>query len=151
MHIFEQETWIDRPLDEVFTFFSKAENLNAITPSFLNFKLLTPTPIVMRTGLNIDYQIKLGVLPFKWKTLISSWEPPNRFVDEQLKGPYRVWHHTHTFEAVGNRTRMVDTVRYLAPGWIFESLVHRWFVRPRVEAIFAFRTQKLKEFFPPRP
>lgn len=148
MHIFEQETWIDRPLEEVFAFFSKAENLNAITPSFLNFKLLTSTPIVMRTGLHIDYQIKLGAIPFRWETLISTWEPPQRFVDEQVKGPYRVWHHTHTFEGVGNRTRMVDTVRYLAPGWFLEPLINRWFVRPKVEAIFAYRTQKLLDLFP---
>jgi hypothetical protein len=101
-HIFETTTFIDKPLDEVFAFFSKAENLNLITPGYLGFRILTPLPVEMKAGTHIEYVIKLHGIPVRWKTLISVWNPPCLFVDEQLKGPYSVWIHEHHFKAKGS-------------------------------------------------
>ena len=91
---------IDAPLEKVFDFFSKPENLAEITPSKLGFNILPPSPIVMEKGTLIDYTIKLFGIPIRWRTLITSYNPPKKFVDEQLKGPYSFWHHTHTFESI---------------------------------------------------
>ncbi|MFN4972420.1 MAG: SRPBCC family protein [Bacteroidota bacterium] len=147
-HILETKTIIHRPLSEVFSFFSKAENLNELTPPELHFKILTPMPIEMKQGIYIDYRIKLNGIPFSWKTLISTWEPPHRFVDEQIKGPYMRWHHTHSFKSVDeNTTEMTDRIEYLSPGWILEPLINRLFVQKKVEAIFVYREHKLLEIF----
>lgn len=148
-HVLETKTIIKRPLNEVFSFFSKAENLNELTPPELHFKILTPLPIQMNKGIFIEYRIKLNGIPFNWKTLISAWEPPHRFVDEQIKGPYVRWHHTHSFRSVDeNTTEMIDRVEYLSPGWVLEPLINSVFVRKKVEAIFAYREQKLMAIFP---
>lgn len=148
-HILETTTIIKRPLKEVFEFFSKAENLNRLTPPELEFKILTPIPIQMKPGALIDYRIKLNGIPFNWKTEICVWEPPYRFVDQQLKGPYVKWHHTHQFKELDNgHTEMIDRVEYLSPGWILEPIITNLFVKSKVEAIFAYRTKALKEIFP---
>jgi len=146
-HYLTTTTIIDKPIDEVFDFFSKAENLNKITPPELSFNILTPLPINMKAGTLIDYKINLKGIPMKWKTKISVWEPPYRFVDEQLKGPYVKWIHEHKFEAVGNKTKMTDTVEYLSPGWILEPLVNMIFVEKEVRKIFSYRELKLKVLF----
>ena len=145
--ILKTETTIYRPLEEVFDFFSKAENLNKITPKNLQFKILTPLPIVMRRGTHIDYQLKLFGIPLGWKTEISTWEPPFRFVDTQLKGPYVKWVHEHRFQASGNNTIMTDTIEYLSPGWILEPLIHQLFVKKNVEEIFKYREKACLEIF----
>jgi ligand-binding SRPBCC domain-containing protein len=146
-HFLKTTTIISKPLDEVFAFFSKAENLNELTPPELQFSILTPLPIAMKKGALIDYKIKLSGIPMKWRTKISTWEPPFRFVDEQLKGPYVKWIHEHRFEARGNETIMYDTIEYLSPGWIFEPIVNQLFVQHKVEAIFKYREQRMKELF----
>ena len=92
-----KEQWLPRPLDEVFPFFSEARNLEELTPPWLKFEVLTPAPIVMRPGALIDYRIKIHGLPIRWRTEIVEWDPPHRFIDVQLNGPYKLWHHTHTF------------------------------------------------------
>lgn len=147
-HTFTLTTIINKPVEEVFDFFSKAENLNLITPPELQFTIISPLPIVMQAGTLINYRIKLWSIPFKWKTQISKWQPPFRFIDEQLKGPYVKWHHTHEFKPLDNgTTQMTDTVVFLSPGWIFEPMVHYLFVNKRVKHIFNFRSDKLKEIF----
>lgn len=146
-HVLEVTTIINKPLDIVFDFFSKAENLNELTPPELSFKILTPLPIEMRKGAIIDYRIKLNGIPFNWKTEICTWEPGKQFTDQQLKGPYVKWHHTHSFEAMGNQTKMTDRIEYLSPGWFLEPLIHHLFVKKRVEGIFIYREQKLHEIF----
>lgn len=147
-HILESTTIINKPLETVFDFFSKAENLNELTPPELHFKILTPLPIRMFPGTLIEYRIKLNGIPFNWKTKISAWEPPHCFVDEQIKGPYVRWHHTHTFKAIdAHTTEMTDRVEYLSPGWILEPLINALFVRKKVEAIFTYREEKLKAIF----
>lgn len=150
MHIFtlEADLLLPRPIEDVFAFFADAGNLEVITPAFLSFKILTPRPIEMQPGALIDYRISLRGLPMTWKTRISEWEPPFRFVDEQLKGPYRQWIHTHTFESVPGGTRCRDHVAYAVPGGPgIERLIERWVVRGDVEKIFAYRQEKMKALF----
>ena len=147
MHILVKETVINRPLKEVFDFFSKAENLNEITPPDMQFQILTALPINIQKGTLIDYKIKVNGIPFKWKTLISTWEPPHRFVDEQLKGPYNTWIHEHTFEERDGKTYMKDVVKFKSPGWILEPLINSLFIEKKVKGIFEYREKKLNEFF----
>jgi ligand-binding SRPBCC domain-containing protein len=145
--VLKTETVIHKPLKEVFDFFSKAENLNAITPPELQFKILTPTPIPMAKGTLIKYRIKLFGIPFFWKTLISEWNPPYKFVDEQLSGPYTQWHHQHIFEEKDGKTYMTDIVTYKSKGWLFAPFLHWLFVDKRVAEIFEFRKKKLADLF----
>jgi ligand-binding SRPBCC domain-containing protein len=147
-HTIIRKTIINRPLEEVFQFFSKAENLNLLTPPELSFKILTPLPIKMQAGTLIDYRIKLNGIPFNWRTEISTWKVNECFVDQQLKGPYKIWHHTHSFTAVKEGTLMIDEVKYLSPGWILEPLIEKFFIKKKVEGIFDYRNSKLKEIFP---
>jgi ligand-binding SRPBCC domain-containing protein len=149
IHRFEMEQWLPRPRSEVFPFFADAANLQAITPPWLDFRILTPGPIEMRPGVLIDYRISLRGLPLKWRTEICVWEPPFRFVDQQLKGPYRQWIHEHTFEEKDGGTLCRDVVDYAVPGG---ALVNRFFVRRDVEKIFAYRREQLdRRFAAPGP
>ena len=141
---FHTELWLPRPRDEVFAFFADAHNLQAITPPWVKFEVLTPKPIEMKTGALIDYRIRIHGLPIRWRTEITEWNPPRRFVDVQLHGPYTLWHHTHTFEARDGGTLCIDDVRYRPRGG---ALVNWLFVRRDVEGIFAFRTERLDQIF----
>lgn len=142
--VFEQRTFIPRPLDEVFDFFSRAENLEALTPPTVQFEILTPLPIEMRANARIDYRIKIHGIPVKWKTEIIVWEPGVQFVDVQLKGPYRLWHHRHTFAEVQGGVDMLDTVHYRSP---LHALLVPLFIGKDIEKIFAHRTTALAELF----
>ncbi|MGY8764362.1 MAG: SRPBCC family protein, partial [Fidelibacterota bacterium] len=117
MKTFEINTkqYINKPLEVVFEFFSKPENLEMITPESLSFNILTPIPIRMEKGSLIDYTIRLFGIPIHWRTLISDYEPPFRFVDQQIKGPYTFWHHTHTFQQVDGGVEIIDKVKYSLP------------------------------------
>jgi hypothetical protein len=137
-----REQWFPRPLDDVFAFFADAGNLETITPPWLGFEVLTPRPIAMRPGALIDYRLRLRGLPVRWRTAISVWQPPHRFVDEQRRGPYREWRHEHTFKAVDGGTLVRDHVRYRVPGG---RLVHELFVRRDVARIFDFRRDRLAQ------
>ncbi len=140
---------IPRPLPEVFSFFSRAENLEILTPPWLNFKILEVKHPAgsLDTGSLIDYSLKIHGLPVRWRTLIQEWVPNEKFVDTQVRGPYRYWHHTHEFQAVGNETLMKDKVRYQLPF----GRVGRWaaggLVKSEVRKIFEFRNQKIVEIF----
>ena len=135
---------IDAPIDQVFDFFSNAENLQALTPPFLGFRILSDLPIEMREGARIEYSIRLFGIPLRWSTLISTWEPGVRFVDEQKKGPYALWHHTHEFIARGNTTEMRDVVRYKEPLGFLGSIAHFLFVRRTLDKIFDFRRDAVR-------
>ena len=141
---FQCELWLPLPPTELFPFFADAGNLDAITPPWLNFHIVTPRPIEMRPGALIDYQLRVRGLPLRWRTLIKEWQPPFRFVDEQLRGPYRQWLHTHTFEARDGGTLARDVVHYAVP---FDFIAHPLFVRRDIENIFSFRQQALREKF----
>ena len=141
---FQCELWLPLPPAELFPFFADAGNLDAITPPWLNFHIVTPRPIEMRPGALIDYQLRVRGLPLRWRTLIKEWQPPFRFVDEQLRGPYRQWLHTHTFEARDGGTLARDVVHYAVP---FDFIAHPLFVRRDIENIFSFRQQALREKF----
>ncbi len=142
--LFQTELWLPRRRDEVFPFFADARNLDTLTPPWVHFKILTSTPIAMRPGALIDYRLRVHGIPIRWRTEIVEWNPPLRFVDVQLRGPYTLWHHTHTFEAHEGGTLCRDEVRYRPRGG---SLTNRLFVRRDVENIFAFRNRKLTEIF----
>lgn len=137
--------WLPRPLPEVFAFFADAGNLDALTPGWLRFEILTPRPIAMKVGALIDYRLRLRGLPIRWQSAITDWSPPHRFVDEQRRGPYRLWHHTHTFAEVDGGTAVRDIVRYDVSGG---ALVNALFVRRDLEKIFTYRQQQLAELFP---
>jgi len=141
---FHTELWLPRPRDEVFAFFANAHNLQTITPPWLDFEVLTPQPITMRPGALIDYRIRVHGLPIRWRTEITEWNSPHRFVDRQIRGPYTLWHHTHTFEESGGATLCKDEVRYRPRGG---SLVNWLLVRRDVERIFAFRTERRADIF----
>lgn len=139
------EMWLPRPIDEVFPFFADAGNLDAITPPWLHFHIVTPRPIDMKAGALIDYKLRIRGFPITWRTEITHWEPPYRFVDQQLKGPYRQWIHEHTFEEKEGGTIIRDKIDYAAPGWLFEPIIHGLFVGPDVRKIFAYRQEKIRE------
>ncbi|MBC8001018.1 MAG: SRPBCC family protein [Opitutaceae bacterium] len=148
MRIFEfnAELWLPRSPEEIFPFFADAYNLEKITPGWLRFEVLTPRPVTMRPGALIDYRIRLRGLPMSWRTEICVWEPPFRFVDQQLRGPYRQWIHEHRFESSGGGTLCRDHVRYAVLGG---ALVNKLFVRRDVERIFAHRQKTLLQLFGP--
>lgn len=141
---FTAELWLPRAPAEIFPFFADARNLQAITPAWLDFQIVTPGPITMQAGTLIDYRLRVHGVPLRWRTRINVWEPPHRFVDEQLRGPYRQWLHEHTFVAQNGGTLARDVVRYAVPGG---ALVNWLFVRRDVERIFAHRQAKLRERF----
>lgn len=150
MHRFQYSTEVGlaRPIEEVFAFFADAHNLESITPAFLRFHVLTPAPIPMAAGTLIDYRLSLRGVPIRWRTRIDVWEPVHRFVDLQLRGPYRLWHHEHTFESIPGGTKCRDVVTYAVPGGPgVERLIERLFVRRDVERIFRYRRERLVERF----
>lgn len=149
--IFEKTITIDRPLQEVFEFFSKAENLERITPGWLQFKILTPTPVEIYQGRLIDYRLRLYGLPFRWKTEITVWEPPLRFVDSQLKGPYVSWVHEHRFKEKADQTIMTDRVEYAVPGGPLAPLINKLFIAGNVQKIFEYRKKVIQEHFHAHP
>ncbi len=142
-----RQVFVPAPVEVVFTFFCDAQNLNAITPPWLNFEILTPLPIRMEKNTLIDYSLKLLGFRLTWKTEIVAWQPPDRFVDRQLKGPYRFWEHTHLFADREGGTQMTDIVRYAVPGFVLSPLIHLLFIRPRLEKIFSFREESILRYF----
>lgn len=140
-----REIWLPRPLDEVFSFFSDALNLEALTPRWLRFQVLTPAPIHLQAGTLIDYRLRVRGLPLRWQSEITVWEPPHRFVDEQRRGPYRLWHHEHAFSQKDGGTLVADRVQYAAPGGRW---VHQFLVKPDLERIFDYRYRQLERKFP---
>ncbi len=144
IHELRREQVLDGTPDELFEFFADAFNLEALTPPLLRFRVVTPAPIEMGVGTFIQYRLRLHGVPVGWRTLIQAWDPPHRFVDVQVSGPYALWHHTHELTPVGDsRTRMVDTVRYAIGFGALGELAHRALVRRDVEAIFDFRAREI--------
>ncbi len=136
--------FVPRDREAVFDFFSDARQLQAITPPWLHFEVLTPAPIVMHAGALIDYRLRLRGLPLRWQSRITVWDPPRCFVDEQTRGPYRLWRHEHRFEEADGGTHVLDDVDYAVPGG---ALVHALVVRRDIERIFAWRQAQLNVIF----
>lgn len=137
---FDSQLWLPQPRDKVFAVFSDAANLDAITPPWLNFRTVTPGPIEMHLGTMIDYKLRVHGFPLRWRSEITAWEPPTRFVDEQRSGPYRLWIHEHIFTERDGGTLVGDRVQYAVP---FDRLVHM-LVRRDVERIFRYRGEMLR-------
>jgi ligand-binding SRPBCC domain-containing protein len=146
-HIIERSLTVRRSIDEVFEFFADAHNLERITPPELNFHIRTPQPIKIEKGTLIDYQLRLYGIPIKWRTEITTWEPPKVFVDTQLSGPYSQWIHTHRFAAVtSTETLIEDHVRYRLPLEPLGDIAH-FIVRRQLEYIFDFREKEVARIF----
>ena len=149
IHRLQREQLIRRPLEEVFAFFARPENLEAITPAFLHFRILTPSPIPMEPGALIDYRLKLYGVPVRWRTRIARFEPPGLFTDEQLRGPYASWHHLHEFEAVPEGTLMRDTVDYRVALWPLGVVADALLVKRSLRRIFDHRAEAIERLLAP--
>jgi hypothetical protein len=144
VHRLEREQLIEASSDEVFAFYSHARNLEALTPPWLRFEVLTPEPIEMRPGTLIEYRLRLHGLRLRWISRIEEWEPGRRFVDRQLRGPYRLWRHLHEFEARPEGTLVRDTVDYALALGPFGDLAQAAFVRRDLDRIFDFRRDQIE-------
>ena len=138
------ETLVNAPIDDVFPFFSMPKNLGVITPGHMSWEFLDDIPPEMAAGTVLNYRIRVGPIPMRWRTRIETWEPTASFSDVQERGPYRAWHHTHRFEARGDQTLMRDRILYTPPlgplGW----LANRIFIRGMLRDIFGFRSQAIR-------
>jgi ligand-binding SRPBCC domain-containing protein len=141
----ESRLWLNRPRQQVFDFFAEASGLQTLTPPWLDFSILTALPIEMKQGTLIDYRLRIRGMTLRWRSEITVWEPPLRFVDEQVKGPYRHWRHEHRFEPADGGTNCLDVVHYRVPGG---RLVDWLLVRRDLRRIFEFRRQTLRLLFP---
>lgn len=139
--------WLPKPLNDIFPFFQNEKNLETLTPPFLNFHVVGKSTREIKSGTLIDYQLKLHGLPIRWRTEIISWNPPVMFVDNQIKGPYALWHHTHTFEDLGGGTLMTDRVQYRVPMGLLGKFTAGPFVTSDVTKIFEYRKVKARELF----
>jgi len=141
---FRDSLFLPHPRVEIFDFFSQAANLQEITPPWLHFELLSPPRQIFK-GTEIDYRLKIHGIPLRWRSKITAWEPPNRFVDEQARGPYRVWIHEHRFTTQNGGTLCEDHVRYAVLGG---QLIAKLFVNRDIRTIFNYRSTRLREIFP---
>jgi ligand-binding SRPBCC domain-containing protein len=143
-YILHREATVSCPLEKVFNFFSKAENLETLTPPWLGFRIETLQPIQMRQGATIAYRLHVRGVPLRWLTEIELWRPPYEFVDVQVKGPYKLWRHIHRFEESQNGTRIVDIVNYTLPLGPLGRLVHRLQVADDLDKIFDYREHRIR-------
>lgn len=148
IYTLETDLTLPRSMDDTFGLFCDAANLETLTPPELRFQIRTTLPIEMRKGARIQYRIQLFGVPFSWLTEITAWEPGVRFVDEQIAGPFKLWVHEHCFESLTDTsTRIRDRVEYALPLEPFGRLAHP-IVRSRLDRIFQFREEKVRELLP---
>lgn len=147
IHVLEREQLVPRHRSEVFPFFADARNLERLTPPELRFAILTPGPIEMRAGAVIDYRLSLVGVPFRWRTRIEVFEPEDRFIDVQARGPYKTWRHQHEFREVPGGTALYDRVEYELPFGPLGDVVHAAIVRRQLDAIFSYRRATIEGLF----
>ena len=147
IHRLVREQLVRAPLDDVFAFFSQAGNLQELTPPWVGFRFLSELPIDMHTDTRIDYRIRLAGVPVRWRTRITSWDPPHGFVDAAERSPYALWEHTHRFEPVAEGVWMRDEVRYALPLGPLGRLAHVVAVRAALAAIFDYRFDQIERRF----
>ena len=145
-YVLHRQTSVRRDLDAVFPFFAEAANLERITPPELRFRIRSELPVEMKKGAVIEYTIRLYGIPMRWRTLITSWNPPHSFEDTQIEGPYRKWVHTHSFERRGENTIISDRVVYALPFGLLGRLVHP-LVKRQLKRIFGYRTAEVARVF----
>ena len=144
---FESKQTINCSIETVFSFFSSPENLKVLTPPRLGFKILTPSPINMSKGCIIDYLIYLMGIPVHWRSIITDYDPPYMFIDQQIKGPYTLWHHKHSFREIKNGVEIRDRVVYSIPvGWM-GRLLHKFWIKKDLENIFSYRKNIIAGLF----
>ncbi len=143
----ERRQRVPRPIDEVFPFYADPRNLARLTPPWLEFRLVSAGELAIRPGLRIDYSIRALGVRRRWTSEITVWQPPVRFVDEQVRGPYRSWHHLHEFWQIRTGTEIRDVVTYRLPFGLLGRLAHALLVRRRLEEIFAYRERVVAELF----
>lgn len=149
-HVLERCQELPIPLQDAWDFFSDPRNLARITPPKMGFTIHDPKPeSPIRSGQRITYTVRpLLRIPLRWVTLITTVEPPHRFIDMQEKGPYALWRHTHTFTSTASGTLMNDHVEYALPFGRLGELAHAGFVKKQLEGIFNHRRKVLLELFP---
>jgi ligand-binding SRPBCC domain-containing protein len=143
---FQTQLWLPEKPEKISEFFSDPRNLERLTPPWLRFELLGTSTTLQKWGTLIDYRLRIHGIPVRWQSEISVWEPPRRFVDKQIRGPYRLWVHEHTFNEDAGGTRVGDHVRYAVPGG---SIVQKWLVAPDLQRIFHYRHDVLRAIFNP--
>ena len=140
IHVLERTQRVELPIERIFEFYGDARNLETLTPPWMGFHVITPEPIEMRPGAIIDYRVNVHGLPLRWRTRIEAWEPPTRFVDVQLRGPYSRWEHTHTFQPDGADAVLIgDRVRYVLPLGPLGEIAHVALVKRDLKRIFDYR------------
>lgn len=143
----QTQLWLPQPREEIFNFFSDPSNLDRLTPPWLHFEILTPKSVEMNAGTLLDYRLRLHGIRLRWQSEIFVWEPPNRFIDRQIKGPYRQWVHEHNFSAHQGGTLVGDSVTYSVPGG---RIIQKLLVAPDLDRVFGYRHKILKELFNPQ-
>ncbi len=145
---FEQTTTLRAPLADVFRFFADARNLACITPPSMHFRVLSAPDRLLRQGDRTRYRLRIAGIPLNWTTLITSWRENASFTDEQERGPYRLWRHTHTFrETHPGQVEMHDYLEYELPLGTLGRFTAGWFVRRQLRAIFDYRTAAIRDIF----
>lgn len=144
---FRQYQYVEKPIEEVFEFFSDAKNLERITPSQLSFRIDSQSTDEIQEGTEFIYKLKIHGFPAKWKTIITNWDPPFQFVDYQEFGPYKVWFHNHMFIPTKNGTLLVDEVKFILPFQWFTRHFIAWFIKKDVKNIFEHRYKYIEEFY----
>lgn len=149
VHRLQRRQRLSRPPHEVFGFFARAHNLERITPPWLRFEVRGTEPAELGEGTLIHYRLRLHGVPMRWTSRIEEWVPGRGFVDRQLRGPYRIWHHRHTFAADGDGTVVGDEVHYALPVGRLGELAHRLFVKRDLDRIFDYRCTAVRDLLGP--